>query len=72
MFNYAKRHKVSIHASAREATYKPPAGLMYLSFQSTPPRGRRLAAFFRSDGLAQFQSTPPRGRRLVHFNHRAK
>ena len=33
------------------------------SFQSTPPRGRRLAFCNSSSVILAFQSTPPRGRR---------
>ena len=32
---------ISIHASAREATHLPCSGVHLVSFQSTPPRGRR-------------------------------
>ena len=55
---------VSIHASAREATQGFEAGPLFGLFQSTPPRGRRLAIVLIIVGLLfLFQSTPPRGRR---------
>ena len=70
---------VSIHAPAREATApadRPPASRSpgrSRRFQSTPPRGKRLAVVAgscrRSLAVADllralFQSTPPRGKRL--------
>ena len=33
-------------------------------FQSTPPRGGRLAGLGQKDQITMFQSTPPRGGRL--------
>ena len=55
--------RVSIHASAREATLDLPLLDHIVMFQSTPPRGRRQLS--PTPGLARwaFQSTPPRGRR---------
>ncbi len=61
---------VSIHASAREATgYVPFARLSMATFQSTPPRGRRLPPARPWRNNAKFQSTPPRGRRLYVKGH---
>ena len=59
------RSRVSIHASAREATSAAAAAVLrQYEFQSTPPRGRRLAARYPvPPDSAPFQSTPPRGRR---------
>ena len=38
---YLRRTRISIHASAREATFILPELLEARRFQSTPPRGRR-------------------------------
>ena len=54
---------ISIHASAKEATFWgfPIASL--LLFQSTPPRRRRPHLQQNQDLYSEFQSTPPRRRR---------
>ena len=58
------RHRlVSIHAPAREATLKPWGIVVQQLFQSTPPRGKRLACASTSSLSLVFQSTPPRGKR---------
>ena len=54
---------VSIHASAREATFRLCGYKFLLLFQSTPPRGRRLISSSVMVRSSMFQSTPPRGRR---------
>ena len=54
---------ISIHASAREATHITIKNLLKPTFQSTPPRGRRLISPVAHSLSARFQSTPPRGRR---------
>ncbi len=55
--------KVSIHASAREATTTSLHGLATRMFRSTPPRGRRRGAAGACCATSGFRSTPPRGRR---------
>ena len=57
-------HKVSIHASAREATFQAVRQGRNALFRSTPPRGRRPRPIGSTTGLPMFRSTPPRGRRL--------
>ena len=54
---------ISIHASAREATFSVRFIYQKSEFQSTPPRGRRLMRLARTMRIDIFQSTPPRGRR---------
>ena len=57
--------RVSIHASAGEATRDPTRQADLLKkFQSTPPRGRRPEHRAGQAARSAFQSTPPRGRRL--------
>ena len=73
---------ISIHASAREATYFPLILQTLTLFQSTPPRGRRPAEIKDTITEPKFQSTPPRGRRrsvilpiifiLCNFNPRLR
>ncbi len=55
---------VSIHAPARGATSEHTPSLIYVTFQSTPPRGGRLTTTEIIIAVAAFQSTPPRGGRL--------
>ena len=55
---------ISIHASAREATYYSCSHNLKYGFQSTPPRGRRPVTEVYGRSVDKFQSTPPRGRRL--------
>ena len=57
--------KVSIHASAREATFNRKTKEDFWQFLSTPPRGRRHNVKCLLDEEAKFLSTPPRGRRLA-------
>ena len=62
---HCKRCLISIHASAKEATFEH---LLYVLdehiFQSTPPRRRRRQDAFRARlNPWRFQSTPPRRRR---------
>ena len=55
---------ISIHASAKEATYCSSVILPVAKFQSTPPRRRRQSPLLRKKfGHSKFQSTPPRRRR---------
>ncbi len=55
--------RVSIHASAREATAQA-TGLHHgVEFQSTPPRERRRIGSVLGRQVSMFQSTPPRERR---------
>ena len=59
---------ISIHASAKEATFELKTGNDSTKFQSTPPRRRRLVCTFDCFfAFCKFQSTPPRRRRLVLF-----
>ena len=56
---------VSIHASAREATADLRHGsFIFVTFQSTPPHGRRPPSLTVRPVHSKFQSTPPHGRRL--------
>ena len=57
--------KISIHASAKEATLKRKPQERHLEFQSTPPRRRRHESVRKNKGVRVFQSTPPRRRRPV-------
>ena len=64
--NVTRDGEVSIHAPAREATWtRGSRRSRFLMFQSTPPRGKRLAAAQSSmrEPPGMFQSTPPRGKR---------
>ena len=54
---------ISIHASAKEATWCLCRFLVVLQFQSTPPRRRRLLWAKLLNNSPSFQSTPPRRRR---------
>ena len=56
-------YDISIHASAREATFSFVHIKGTSKFQSTPPRGRRQYRLLVSSWFNVFQSTPPRGRR---------
>ena len=58
--------KISIHASAKEATIDTDGSKRYYwGFQSTPPRRRRRFYRLHTNIFAGiFQSTPPRRRRL--------
>ena len=58
---------ISIHASAKEATF--PLYLLWMGkrFQSTPPRRRRPSCPFHASVPLAFQSTPPRRRRPQHI-----
>ena len=62
---------ISIHASAKEATF--PLYLLWMGkrFQSTPPRRRRQWLVVYTDTSKEFQSTPPRRRRpdFLFFLH---
>ena len=59
---------VSIHASAREATFsRSDTGQLQMQFQSTPPHGRRQRLLAALERLGWFQSTPPHGRRRFLF-----
>ncbi len=64
-----KMFKISIHSTARvetPAAYTVPCN--FYIFQSTPPRGWRLAALAGSmDVMTIFQSTPPRGWRQQYY-----
>ena len=62
--------KISIHASAKEATIDTDGSKRYYwGFQSTPPRRRRRFYRLHTNIFAGiFQSTPPRRRRL-ESNH---
>ena len=54
------KHRVSIHAPTRGATYNNNIIYNYYGFQSTPPReGRQQKAIEDADSK-RFQSTPPR------------
>ena len=55
--------RVSIHASARDATKPPAARVPSEMFQSTRPRGTRPVPVLRQDLVGEFQSTRPRGTR---------
>ena len=55
---------ISIHASAKEATYVISACSSLSLFQSTPPRRRRPVEAAKEIMKVEFQSTPPRRRRL--------
>ena len=57
--------RISIHASAREATAVYGLPVMQMGFQSTPPRGRRRRNYRRREADMEFQSTPPLGRRHI-------
>ena len=61
---HCKRCLISIHASAKEATFEH---LLYVLdehiFQSTPPRRRRRYCDVPGSSYHGFQSTPPRRRR---------
>ena len=59
--------KISIHASAKEATIDTDGSKRYYwGFQSTPPRRRRRFYRLHTNIFAGiFQSTPPRRRRLA-------
>ena len=59
----ARQTQVSIHASAREATYARPLLFNVSKFQSTPPHGRRPSTRRWTGSMLWFQSTPPHGRR---------
>ena len=60
-------HFVSIHAPAWGATpAQPAAGTTAGRFQSTHPRGVRLALIMGLASINKFQSTHPRGVRLLH------
>ena len=55
---------ISIHASAKEATFFcVPFNVPVFKFQSTPPRRRRHLRRHHQGNKKQFQSTPPRRRR---------
>ena len=59
--------RVSIHAPAWGATpAQPAAGTTAGRFQSTHPRGVRLALIMGLASINKFQSTHPRGVRLLH------
>ena len=63
-YDYVFLRNFSIHASAKEATFHPRLNLHYLTtFQSTPPRRRRLPYASKLSETLFFQSTPPRRRR---------
>ena len=55
--------KISIHASAKEATLFIDVIHALHVFQSTPPRRRRLIMCLKTRWNSRFQSTPPRRRR---------
>ena len=55
--------RVSIHASAREATRRQVEVEHARGFLSTPPRGRRPNSSYQAVNNFVFLSTPPRGRR---------
>ena len=55
--------KVSIHASARDATSFSAPSLLSFAFQSTRPRGTRHVLDDVYQEFAEFQSTRPRGTR---------
>ena len=58
---------VSIHAPARGATVRLVRIPSHWLFQSTPPRGGRLANFKTIMTVKKFQSTPPRGGRQQYI-----
>ena len=60
---HAAAPRVSIHASAWEATLAQARDQLVSRFQSTPPRGRRRVVLSSTRNTLVFQSTPPRGRR---------
>ena len=75
------RDQVSIHASAREATYNLyPRFVAYLEFQSTPPRGRRRAerptttetAMFQHASRGRANGAPERGCPMVSIHASAR
>ncbi len=58
---------VSIHASTWEATILLSIIILMITFQSTPPHGRRLRNCAELFYDRTFQSTPPHGRRLMQY-----
>ena len=61
--NRLEESKISIHASAKEATTARNFTGRQHRFQSTPPRRRRQGVANSWAGAKKFQSTPPRRRR---------
>ena len=75
--------EISIHASAREATWLTPAfELTYINFNPRLREGGDMFLMILMDIVILFQSTPPRGRRRIvrtstfapgmHFNPRLR